>query len=74
MVLANKFHREMKYQLPMVVDAFDDPFNDHFSSWPERYYIIHQGKLAYKAMPVGDSYVWEELEQWIIGYQNGKVQ
>jgi len=68
MTLANKFHKEMEYHAPMVVDAFDDPFNDYFSSWPERYYIIHEGKLAYKAMPIGDSYEWEEVEDWIVDY------
>jgi len=74
MALAHKFNKEMDYEIPMVVDAFDDPFNDHFSSWPERYYIIHQGKLAYKAMPVTDTYLWEELEEWILNYKNGNVQ
>jgi len=74
MALANKFQKEMHYEIPMAVDAFDDPFQDYFSSWPERYYIIHQGKLAYKAMPVTDTYIWEELEAWILNYKNGNVQ
>jgi len=72
LALAKKFQKEMKYEIPMVVDAFDDPFNDYFSSWPERYYIIYKGKLAYKAMPEGEDYIWEELEQWIADYLSGK--
>jgi len=66
MAMANRFHKDMGYYIPMTVDAFDDPFNDYFSSWPERYYIVHQGKLAFKAMPSGDSYEWEEVEAWIV--------
>jgi len=72
MALARKFQREMKYDVPMAVDAFDDPFNDYFSSWPERYYIIHEGKLAFKAMPIKDNYEWEEVEQWVVDYLNGQ--
>jgi len=74
MNLARKFHKEMNYEIPMVVDAFDDPFNDYFSSWPERYYIVHKGKLAYKAMPTGEDYVWEELDNWIANYLKGAAK
>jgi len=74
MAMAHKFREGMEYQLPLAVDAYDDPFNDYFSSWPERYFIIHQGKLAYKAMPVSDTYLWEELEEWILNYKDGNVQ
>jgi len=72
MALAKKFVEGMNYELPIVVDAFDDPFNDWFSSWPERYYIVHEGKLAYKAMPVGEDYIWEEIEGWINRYLESK--
>jgi hypothetical protein len=70
--LANRFVKEMEYNIPIAVDSMENPFNLAFSAWPERYYIFHQGKLAYKAMPVGDSYPWEELEEWIADYLKSK--
>jgi len=72
LAIASRFIKEVNYTIPTVVDTMDDPFNSHFSAWPERYFVFHQGKLIYKAMPIGDSYRWEEVEEWIVSYLERK--
>jgi len=66
--IARKFRSEMNYTIPMVTDCIENEFNSIFAAWPERYYIFFQGRLAFKAMPEGESYIWNELEDWIQEY------
>jgi len=68
--IVKKFRDETGYhRIPMAVDTMDDHFNSHFFAWPEKYFIIYQQKLAYKAMPCPEgSFDWSELEHWIMAY------
>jgi len=66
--IAKTFQSQFGYYIPMVVDCIENDFNNHFAAWPERYYIIHQGKLQFKAMPDGATYLWDELEDWLTNY------
>lgn len=36
-------------QPPMLVDPIDNPFDAAFAPWPLRFYILHRGRIAYKA-------------------------
>lgn len=33
----------------MLVDPIDNPFDAAFAPWPLRFYILHRGRIAYKA-------------------------
>jgi len=70
--IANKFHDDYNYTIPIVVDDMDNDFADHFMAWPERYYAIFGGKLQFKAMPHGDSYEWDDLCAWVRGWLDGE--
>jgi len=40
----------------ILVDDMNDQFLKVFAAWPMRYWIVHESKVAYKAMPsVADS-------------------
>jgi hypothetical protein len=47
------------YPLPsnvnILLDNQNNDFNETFSSWPFRYWIIHRGRIALKSMPEGHS-------------------
>ncbi len=43
---ARKFCQEMSFALPLYVDTMDNEFHNLFGAWPERYYIVHQAKIA----------------------------
>jgi hypothetical protein len=67
LAIANRFVKQHNYQLPMVVDTMNNTFQKTFAAWPIRYYVIHQGKVVYKAQPDATSYVYNinELSQWL---------
>lgn len=37
--------------VPIYLDTMSDSFDKEFAVWPERYYIVHEGKLKYVAEP-----------------------
>jgi len=59
--VAKFFRSEISCDLPMVIDGPDDLFEKKYSVWPLRFYIIHRGKIVYKAQPT-DSYRYSVAE------------
>lgn len=49
-----------------VIDDMNNSYNTIYSSWPFRYYIIDDGLVQLKEMPVGDSISLKALEGWLI--------
>jgi len=49
--LAQMYSSDMKCQLPLFVDAMSNPVETALSLWPFRFYVVHQNKVWYKAMP-----------------------
>lgn len=50
-------------QIELVLDNEDNDFNETYSSWPFRYWMIDcDGKIALKCMPVGDKVSLDCLE------------
>jgi len=66
---AKKFIKENDFKLPMYLDTMDNSFHNMFGAWPERYYIIQNGKLAAIGQPGPMGYNtanWpEEIQQWL---------
>jgi thyroxine 5-deiodinase len=63
--LAKLFKQDMQYQLPMYVDLMDNTFERVFAAWPERYYIVLNGKVMYKSMPRDESMHFDEVVAWL---------
>jgi len=46
----------------IYIDHIENHFNNAFASWPLRYWVFHEGKVAYKAMPKNAQYLLSDLE------------
>lgn len=64
--IANDFVQRFRYQLPLVVDPIENPANQAYAGWPERFYILdEQGTIVYKGKPGPFGYHPEEVEAWL---------
>lgn len=57
-------------QIEFYLDNEDNDFNTVYASWPFRYWIINDGKIALKAMPDGDMMSLKDLTSWLMQYVN----
>jgi len=48
---AAKFIQQNSFKLPLYLDTMENSFHSIFGAWPERYYILHQGKMAQLGNP-----------------------
>ena len=56
----------------VYLDPIDNAFNSAYASWPLRYWILKDGRLAFKAMPKNATYSMDELEAAIQRAVEGK--
>ncbi|PRW59105.1 iodothyronine deiodinase [Chlorella sorokiniana] len=63
---AAHFVQQFGFQPPMLVDPIDNPFDAAFAPWPLRFYILHRGRIAYKAQPRECSYSLAELRERLL--------
>lgn len=49
--IARAFAKQYELRMPMLVDTIDNSFNQTFAAWPIRFFIIHEGRMAYIAQP-----------------------
>lgn len=63
---AQTFQRETNFELPLAVDPIHNPFNELYSAWPERAYIVQQGKIEFVSMADKDGGMdWENgVVEW----------
>ena len=45
--MANKFINEYKWPIPTYIDSMDNDFNNNYSAWPDRAYLIFDNQLLY---------------------------
>ena len=61
-----------KHPLPasvlLAVDNEANDFVDLYCSWPFRYWVVDQGRVALKCMPDGDQVDLVALERWLMAY------
>jgi hypothetical protein len=63
---ARDFISQQKWEIPTVLDDINNGFDNLFASWPLRFYIIENGKLAVKAQPKAEAYYeLTEIEDWL---------
>jgi len=60
---AKEFQKVFHLEIPMLVDTIDNSFDQIYSSWPIRFYVIQKEKLIYVPEPKNGSYSMEELEK-----------
>jgi hypothetical protein len=67
---ARQCKKVLKFENPMLVDNMDNTFHFNYGAWPFRFYIMHQGRLAFKAQPEKNNFCYniDELNQWIDNY------
>jgi type I thyroxine 5'-deiodinase len=64
--VANDFVRRFAYDVPLLVDPIDDPANELYAGWPERFYIVDEaGTIVYKGETGPFGYHPEEVEAWL---------
>jgi len=65
----SKFCEETLFQIPLYMDTMENEFHQLFGAWPERYYIVDQGKIVRLGHPGPMGYNtanWpEEIESWL---------
>jgi hypothetical protein len=66
LAIANDFVKRFSYPVPLLVDPIDNPANQLYAGWPERFYVIdEQGKIVYKGEPGPFGFHPEEVEEWL---------
>lgn len=72
--LANKFIGDYSFKWPTVIDLIENPFEALFASWPLRFYVIHDGKLSFKAQPENSTYDFNYLRDHLVELEGSLSQ
>ena len=59
---------------PVLVDSFENEALTSFGAWPERLYVLREGKIAYEGGTGPDNYNMEEVRKWLEEYKAGKSE
>ena len=59
--------RERGLQMPLAMDGMGDLFMQRYACWPERFFVLYQGRVAYIAHY---KFRPSEIEAWIKMYQH----
>jgi len=74
---AKEFIEAFGLTIPVVVDTEANEFESQYAAWPERFYIIHQSKMAFVAFPgpMGYQRIENTIKTWLIdhNYQHLKT-
>ena len=69
---AAMFVAQLDIPCPVLLDNMDDESCILYGSTPERLYIVHRKKVAYKGRRGPHGYKLEEVNQWLKDYRQGK--
>jgi len=61
--VAKQFKEKYNWPIPLVVDTISNEFHTAFTAWPERVFVIMEGKIAFIAQAEEDGYclLWPDL-------------
>lgn len=67
---AERFVRDfpLHQAFEVALDTMEDAFNQEFASWPFRFWIVLDGRVALKPNPQDASYDVNELGRWLEKY------
>jgi len=72
LTVANDFKDNYHFSVPLLVDTMDNQFDSLYASWPERFYIVRDAKMAFIGIPSTEfGYDRNDIVRWLKGYQNG---
>eukprot|EP00756_Hemistasia_phaeocysticola_P067187 Hpha_TRINITY_DN9780_c0_g1::TRINITY_DN9780_c0_g1_i1::g.10282::m.10282/K01562/DIO1; type I thyroxine 5'-deiodinase len=57
---------DLQLNMPCVTDHIDNDFNNAYAAWPERFFVIHGGKMRYIAYPKNAVYDPHEVVQCLL--------
>ena len=64
--IANDFTSRFDYELPMVVDAMENPAEEAYFAWPERLYVVGPDfKIAFKGGVGPFGFKPKKLAKWL---------
>jgi len=64
--VAKDFKEKYDFQLPLLVDKMDNNFDGKYASWPERFYIIENGRMELIGSPTTEfGYDREDVRSWL---------
>jgi type I thyroxine 5'-deiodinase len=64
--IARDFSERFDYPVPLLVDAIDNHANAVYAGWPERLYVLDEGRtIVYKGEPGPFGFHPEEVEAWL---------
>jgi len=66
--IAQDYGKETNLAMPIVVDLMTNATEKLYSAWPERLYVVHNGKIAHKGGKGPRGYHPEEAEEWLQNY------
>lgn len=66
--VASQFIEAVDWKLETVVDNMDNTFLFDFKAHPERFYVVVDGKMAFKAYPENAYYHVSDMKDWLVGY------
>jgi len=70
--IARDFVQRFDYGLPLLVDSMENVAEEAFAAWPERLYVIEDGRIAYKGGVGPRDFNPDELEKWLEQRFGGK--
>jgi len=71
---AQECKKNFKFEMPILVDNMENTFHLTYGSWPFRFYIIYDGKLALKAELDKETFCYDtdELDQWLDNFYQSR--
>lgn len=66
---ASRYLDATKSSIPFTVDKMDNGACEAYGAWPERLYVVLDGKIAFKAGKGPRGYKPAEVREWITGWQ-----
>ncbi len=66
LAIARDFVRSSDYEIPLAIDRLDNAANELYAGWPERFYVIERGTIAYKGATGPFGYHPDEVAAWLM--------
>merc|ERR1712137_402906 len=67
---ARRFQQEVALEVPLYVDGINNAFEEAYAAWPERFYVLVEGRVAWIAQPKKGALHPSEVKIWLAAYEN----
>lgn len=66
---AEMLKKSSRCSVPIMVDAFENEASKAYGAWPERLFIIQDGKIVYEGGTGPYNYKITEVQSWLEKYK-----